>query len=189
MRNIAITRTGENRSITFAFRFKGISQLLDEEDETPFPEKELTEHAEETLVKYLGEYVVKRDVRFVLSFPETDLPPDAGTIIPETIRHHFLFHTDDVRHDLVVSWKEGVYSLIISLVNALVAVIIMTVLDSYKISIESFPAVLLVGFITILNWVTIWDTYEHYMYDYLFLKRKLKIYEKISRIPISIEGY
>lgn len=189
MRNIAITRTEDHGSIAFTFRFKGISQLLDEEDETPLPEKELTEHAEETLVKYLGEYVVKRDVRFVLSFPEKDLPPDGETIIPETIRHHFLFHSADVRHDLVVSWKEGTYSLIISLMNVFVAIIIMAILDSYKISIESFPTVLLVGFITILNWVTVWDTYEHYVYDYLFLKRKLKIYEKISRIPISVEGY
>jgi len=189
MRNIEINRTIQDGLITLTCRFKSIFQLLDEEDETPLPEKELTELAEETLVKYLGEFVVKRDVQFVLSFPERDLLPDAGTIIPETIRHHFYFHSDDVRHDLVVSWKEGMYSLMISLVNATVAIIIMTILDSYKISIDSFPAVLLVGFITILNWVTVWDTYEHYMYDYLFLKRKLKIYEKISRIPISIEGY
>jgi len=189
MRNIAITRTGQDGLITLTCRFKSISQLLDEEDSTLLPDKELTGLAEETLAEYLDEYMVKRDLRLVLALPEKDLPADADTIIPEAVRRHFSFHTQDIRHEIIISWREGMYSLYISLANAIVAIFILYLLSIYGINIESFPAVILVGFITILNWVTTWDTYEHFVYDHRALWRKERIYEKISRMPISVEGY
>jgi len=189
MRNIAVSRTGQDGSITLAFRFKSITQLLDEDDATLLPDKELTEIAEETLAGYLDEYKVKKSLHLVLTFPEKELPPDAGTIIPETTRRHFSFHTDDVIHDMVISRREGMYSLAIAIGNALITIFFLYFIESNGISFESFPVILIGGFFTILNWVTIWDTYEHFVYDYRALWRKKRIYEKISRIPITVEGY
>jgi len=40
-----------------------------------------------------------------------------------------------------------------------------------------------------MNWVTIWHTYEHFMYDYRNLARKRWIFEKITKIPVTIKGY
>jgi hypothetical protein len=189
MRNIAVNRTGQEGLVTLAFRFKSITQLFDEEDSTSLPDKELTEIAEETLAEYLDEYKVKMSLHLVLALPEKELPPDAGTIIPETIRRHFLFHTEDVIHDLVISRREGLYSLAIAIGNALITISFLYIIESNQISFESFPVILIGGFLTILNWVTIWDTYEHFVYDYRTLWRKKRIYEKISRIPITVEGY
>jgi hypothetical protein len=45
------------------------------------------------------------------------------------------------------------------------------------------------GFILMIaNWVTFWATIELFIYDYRDQKRKIKIYHKISRIPITIRG-
>ncbi|MDD4568403.1 MAG: hypothetical protein PHU37_10925, partial [Methanoculleus chikugoensis] len=50
------------------------------------------------------------------------------------------------------------------------------------------PAVvLLTGLVTILNWVTIWDTYEYFVYDYRREVRKRRIYEKLAGIDIRVE--
>ncbi len=46
-----------------------------------------------------------------------------------------------------------------------------------------------VGFLTIMNWATIWDTYEHFVYDYRNLARKRRIFRKITKIPVEIRGY
>jgi hypothetical protein len=189
MRDIAVSRTEQDGLVTLAFRFKSITQILDEEDSTPLPDKELTEIAEETLAGYLDEYKVKKDLYLVLALPEKELPPDARTIIPETIRRHFSFHSSDIIHDLVISRREGLYSLAIAIGNALITISFLYFIESNQFSFESFPVILIGGFLTILNWVTIWDTYEHFVYDYRNLWRKKRIYEKISRIPITVEGY
>jgi hypothetical protein len=41
----------------------------------------------------------------------------------------------------------------------------------------------------IANWVTFWATIELFIYDYRNLYRKIRIYRKISRIPITVRGY
>lgn len=48
------------------FRLKSLGQLLDENDPTPFPEKELTEEAEDAISGYLDEYRVNKPARLVL---------------------------------------------------------------------------------------------------------------------------
>jgi hypothetical protein len=40
-----------------------------------------------------------------------------------------------------------------------------------------------------MNWATIWDTYEHFVFDYRNLARKRRIYRKITQIPVAIRGY
>ena len=49
------------------------------------------------------------------------------------------------------------------------------------------PVVLLLGgLITILNWVTIWHTYEYFVYEYRSLRRKRRIYRKIAGMEIRV---
>jgi hypothetical protein len=57
-----------------------------------------------------------------------------------------------------------------------------------EIPLESVKVVLILGFLTILNWATIWDTYEHFAYGYRNLARKRRIYRKIIKLPVDIRG-
>jgi len=43
---------------------------------------------------------------------------------------------------------------------------------------------MLAGLVTILNWVTIWDTYEYIVYDYRRELQKYLIYRKLTEIDI-----
>jgi len=188
MRDIAVSRKEENGGVTLSFGFKSIGQLIDPDDPFPLPGTELTELAEETIAGYIDEYRVKKPVNLVISLPGQDVSSGESTLIPDAVRRHFAFHVQDVRHDLVISRREGIYSLVIATGNALVAILFIYLVTSAEIPLESFPTVLIAGFITILNWVTIWDTYEHFVFDYRDLWRKKRIYEKVIRIPISIQG-
>lgn len=188
MRDIVVSRKEEDGGVTLSFGFRSISQLIDPDDPSPLPDTELTETAEEIIAGYIDEYRVKKPVNMVITLPEADTPPGATTLIPEAIRRHFAFHIRDVEHDLVISRREGLYSLAIATGNALIAVLFVYIATSTEIPLESFPIVLIAGFVTILNWVTIWDTYEHFVYDYRSLWRKKRLYEKLSRIPVSVGG-
>ncbi len=188
MREITVGRQEAEGGVTLSFSFKSIGQLIDPDDPSPLPGTELTETAEEVLSGYLDEYRVNSPVNVVIALPEGDIPPGGTTLIPDAIRRHFAFHIQDVEHERVISHREGLYSLAIAIGNALVAVLFIYIATSTEIPLESFPIVLIAGFITILNWVTIWDTYEHFVYDYRAIRRKRQIYEKLSRIPISVGG-
>jgi hypothetical protein len=189
MRDIEVSRKEENGRVTLTFRFKSIGQLIDPDDPSSLPDTELTELAKETIAGYIDEYRVKKPMSLVISLPAGEIQADGSRLIPEAIRRNFAFHIQDIMHDLVLSRREGIYSLVIAIGNAFVAILFLYLVSSAEIPLESFPTVLIAGFITILNWVTIWDTYEHFVFDYRDLLRKRRLYEKLSRIPISVKEY
>lgn len=189
MREIRVDRKTEDDSVTLSFRFKSRSQLLDPDDPAPLPRTELTQLAEECIGDYLDEYRLKSPVALILSVPASAIAPDESPLLPEAVRRHFSFRVQDLLHERRISRREGLYSLCIATGNALIAIIFVSLVTVYELSFESFFVLLPGAFITIMNWVTIWDTYEHFFYDFHDLLRRKKIYEKISRIPISVERY
>ncbi len=188
MQKITITRTVHEKEVTIDIRFKALSQLLDADDPTPLPNQELTVFAEENIAGYLDEYHPKHPVNLTIEVPDKELPNGAGGDVVKAVKNHFSFRLPDIDHQLILSRREGIYSFFIASFNAIIAVIFFTVY--YEEYVEgNLIFVLLLGLITILNWVTIWDTYEYFMYDYRNLLRKRKIYEKITRIPLTVAGY
>jgi hypothetical protein len=187
MQEIRVKRTERNGAVEIGIRFKSLSQLLDEDDPAPLPDRELSEFAEETIAGYLDEYRYRKPVKLEISVPKKYLSGDSA-LLPEAIKNHFSFRGPDLEHELILSRREGTYSFIIACFNAILAVIFFTVYYEEYIN-GNLPFLLVLGLITILNWVTVWDTYEYFMYDYRNLWRKKNIYKKITRMPIVISGY
>ncbi|MDD1714610.1 MAG: hypothetical protein LUQ61_05035 [Methanoregulaceae archaeon] len=187
MQEIRVTRTERNGEVEIDIRFKSLSQILDEDDPAPLPKQELSDFAEETFAGYLDEYRFKKPVTLSIGIPEKELS-DETSLIPQAVKNHFTFRVPNLEHELILSRREGIYSFIISVFNAFLAVIVLTLYyDEYMSG--YLPFILLAALVTILNWVTIWDTYEYFMYDYRNLWRKKRIYQKITRIPITVSGY
>ncbi len=59
----------------------------------------------------------------------------------------------------------------------------------HEIPLQSVKIAIILAILTILNWATIWDTYEHFAYDYRNLARKRRIFRKITKISVDIRGY
>ncbi len=159
------------------------SELLDPEDPSPLPEKELTELAEETIAGYVDEFTVRRPVELTVSLPQASVTGDLLARIPDTIRRHFAFRLNDLDHEKRLSLSEGEISIIIAAFNATVAILFVFYLD---LDFENPVVLLLGGLITILNWVTVWHTYEYFMYEYRQLRRKRRIYRKITGMKIQV---
>lgn len=189
MRHIVVRKEEHEGTVFITFRFKALGQLLDLDDPTPIPAKEMTEVAEDAIFGHLDEYSVRSSASLILELPEKDLDGTASPLIIEAVRHHFRFRRSDLVHDMKISRREGIYSFVVSVGNA--AFLIWFLLYSTKndIPVDAVKVTIFLGFLTILNWVTIWDTYEHFVYDYRNLFRKRRIYEKIAAIPVEIRGY
>jgi len=189
MRNIAVRKEEHDGTAFLTFRFKALGQLLDLDDPTPLPAKELTEVAEDAIFGHLDEYSVRRAASLVLELPEKDLDGTASSLIIDAVRHHFGFRGSDLIHDMKISWREGIYSFTVSVGNAAFLIWFLLYITKNDISVDAVKVTIFLGFLTILNWVTIWDTYEHFVYDYRNLFRKRRIYKKVTVIPIEVRGY
>jgi hypothetical protein len=189
MKEIVVSKEERDGKVHFTFRFKALGQLLDEEDPTPLPGKEMTEEAEDAISGHLDEYRVSKPASLVIELPEKDLAEDLPSKIIEAVRHHFGFRQNDLTHDLKISQREGTYSLILMVGNIALLLLFAFYVTKNEIPLESVNIAIILGFLTIMNWATIWDTYEHFVYDYRNLSRKRRIFRKIIKIPINIRGY
>lgn len=189
MKKIVVRKEEQDGTVHITYRFKALGQLLDAEDPTPFHEKELTEEAEDAIAGHLDEYRVSKPACLVVELPKKDLSDVSSSLVTGAVRHHFGFRQDDLTHDLKIALREGMYSLILMGGNIALLLLFMYYIAKNEIPIESVNVVLILGFLTIMNWATIWDTYEHFVYEYRNLDRKMKIYRKITKIPVSIKGY
>jgi len=189
MKKIVVKKEEQGGTVLFTFRFKALGQLLDEEDPTPLPEKELTEEAEDALAGHLDEYRVGRPASLLIELPEKDLADGSSSLISEAVHHHFGFRYNDVTHDMKIHLREGIYSIMLLLGNVAVLLLFVYFASKNEIPMDTISIIIIIGFITIMNWVTVWHTYEHFMYDYRNLARKRWIFEKITKIPVTIRGY
>jgi len=181
MREIALKRSESDGTINLDLEFKALEQLLDPEDPSPLPVRELTELAEETIAGYVDEFTVRRPVELTVSLPQASVIADVLALIPDTIRRHFAFRLNDLDHEKRLSLSEGEISIIIAAFNATIAILFVFYLN---LDFENPVVLLLAGLITILNWVTVWHTYEYFMYEYRQLRRKQRIYRKIAGMKI-----
>ncbi len=185
MRNVGVASFERNGTVYVEFRFKAVEQLLDPSDPSPLPNRELTEFAEEYIVDHLNEYRLQNLGGLIISLPEGRISPEMSVQLPDAISRHFMFRSTDIEHEIRLSLREGKISLAIAIPNAVIAVLFVGIFAN---SLESLIVILMGGLITILNWVTIWDTYEYFVYDYRHLVRKRRIYRKIPALEIRIAG-
>ncbi|MBP1927787.1 hypothetical protein J2741_000334 [Methanolinea mesophila] len=191
MKEIVVNKREDEKGgmVMFTFRFKTLGQLLDEDVPDWAPGKELTDGAEEAIAGHIDEYRVKRPASVVIELPEPELAATPASGITDAVRHHFTFRQDDLTHDLKISLREGMYSIILMLVNIVLLLGFFAYITVNEIPVESLIVIIIFAFLTILNWATIWDTYEHFVYDHRNLARKRKIFRKITGIPITVRGY
>ena len=149
----------------------------------------MTEEAEDALAGHLDEYRVSRPSNLVIELPEKDIINVSSSLITEGVQNHFKFRYDDVSHDMKIHLREGIYSIMLLLGNVAVLLLFVYYATKNELPLDAVSATLILGFITIMNWVTVWHTYEHFMYDYRNLARKRWIFEKITKIPVTIRGY
>ena len=186
MQEVRVTRTERDGALEIGFRFKSLDQLLDPDDPSPLPAQEVTEFAEDYIASYLDGCNIKKIAGIAVSLPRKSLTPGETALLPEAIRRHFSFRIADLDDDMRVSRREGRISFALAIFNATVAVLFVTVFAGY---LDGSVAVLLTGLITILNWVTVWDTYEYFVYDYRREVRKRRIYQKLAKIEIRVEEW
>lgn len=199
MRIVEAGRKVENGRVTLNFRFGSMKQLFDSEDPRPLPVTELSESAEDALFGYADEYFAHKPLAFQIDLPENEISPGTGDLVARAVQQHFSRRIPDLVHDLILIRREGFYSLLLMISTFFIAALFIFLSLPALLGLNSLTPetvtphvvlIILTGFIIMIaNWVTFWATIEIFIYDYRNLYRKIRIYRKISGIPVTVQGY
>jgi len=185
MKIIKATHRTENEQIIVNLTFKTRDQLLDPDDPCPLQEKELTQEAEDAILNNVFAERLKKPVTLEIQVPGV---PDSGSVteISEAIRHHFRSVLTDHQRDTAIFIRERRTALALTAFNIMLALLYLGYAYIYEDWMTSITGQFIGGVIIIMNWATIWDTYEFFIFDGREKSHRKKLLNKIINADIRI---
>jgi hypothetical protein len=185
MKEIKITTTRSAQKTTIDMWFKMLDQLFDASDPFPFPKKELTDMAEDTIFDQVVDLNLRNDVDLLLHIPEGSVPPGSEDEVANAVRRHFSFRLEDLAREKKSSWREGKVSVQIAIATLALSMVVFYLY--YLSTAVGFIFQLLIYVFIIINWVTVWHTYEYFVYEHRKLWRKCRVYDMLTRVNVVIK--
>jgi hypothetical protein len=160
-----------------------VGQLFNTMDPAPFPEKDLDSDAEEFIMSWVGEFPLDEPVSLVVHLAEMPANENPQTVIEQGVHHYFAYRARMNRMELHRLLSDGQKSLLIGLTFLSACLIASHALGSNdsgtvrNIERES---------LTIAGWVAMWRPMQIYLYDWWPVRRRGKLYRKLSRMRVEV---
>jgi len=163
-------------------KLRDINQLFNSMDPSPFIEKDLDDEAEEFIVSWAQE--IPSDAPLRLSIYLEQWPADDPKELIKTSVHNYFTHRAEIT-DLEFRrlLKQGRTSLIIGVVFLSACLLLIKVLLGGEVG--TWAAIGRES-LTIAGWVAMWRPMEIYLYDWWPLRRRERIYRKLSHMPVEV---
>lgn len=167
-----------------AIRTRTIAQLFNSFDPSPFREKDLDTGVEEFLTSWVRELPANAAISIVIHLPpEEAAKPDAAQI-GEAFAHYFQYRAEVAEHELRELFRVGRRFLGIGVV-ALIACLVASQIAAAAIPNPVVAGVLEESLI-IVGWVANWRPIEIYLYDWLPIRRHIKLFRRIAAAPVTV---
>jgi hypothetical protein len=170
------------QSCIIELELRGMTQLFNSMDPSPLENKDLNDDVEEFIVFSSEEY--RPDQSLTLRIYLQEWPAEDPTeVVRNSIHNYFAYRANLNRLAFRRLMRRGRTSLLIGLLF-LAACLVTTKLllgdlvgTWVRIVRES---------LTIAGWVAMWRPMEIYLYDWWPLRRKSRLYQKLSQIPVQM---
>ena len=159
-------------------------QLFNTMDPAPFKERDLDRDAEEFIVSWVREFAVAAPVELMVYLKEYPAGGEPQPIIEQAVHHYFADRARINWLELRRLFKEGQQSLLIGLLFLGGCLTISNLIGKH---VPGTVAELVRESLTIAGWVAMWRPMQIYLYDWWPLRRRGKIFEKLSRIPVKVQ--
>jgi hypothetical protein len=176
--------TERGHSHYIRLKLHDVSQLFNSMDPSPFIEKDLDADAEEFIVSWAQEFPRDDPVRlhiYLEQWPAEDPKEPIKTAV-----HNYFAHRAEIA-DLEFKrlLEQGRISLVIGLVFLSTCLVLSKVLLGHA---GGTWAVVARESLTIAGWVAMWRPMQIYLYDWWPVRRRRRIYEKLSHMPVEVEA-
>jgi len=160
-----------------------VGQLFNTMDPSPFHERDLDHDAEEFIVSWVREFPVNEPVVLVVHLSTIPTGQDPQPLVEEAVRNYFAYRARLTRLEFGRLMKEGRQSLAIGLMFLLACLALSNVLAGGAEG--TLPSLTREGF-TIAGWVAMWRPMQIYLYDWWPVRRRERVYEKLSRMGVEV---
>ena len=168
-------------------RLRDINQLFHSMDPSPFREKELDAQAEEFIVSWATELPRQEPLLLTIHLEKLPSVDKDEQAVNEAVRNYFGYRAERAEWQNRQLLREGWKNLVIGLAFLATCLFVAQFLVRYGGG--AFIAILRESLI-IGGWVAMWRPMEIFLYDRWPIKRKQKLYTRLSQMEVrlSISG-
>jgi len=150
---------------------------------SPFIQKDLDDEAEEFIVGWALEFPLDAPVMLRVEL-ERWPSQDPCELIRQAVHNHFAHRAEMTNLEFRSLMKQGRTSLIIGLLCLATCLIIISKTLARQEA-GTWASVLRES-LTIAGWVAMWRPMQIYLYDWWPLRRRGRIYSKLSQMPVEV---
>ena len=170
------------RENTIEVSLEDFEQFFNTIDPSPFHRKDLDHDLEEFIVSWATEYPLNEPLRLVVYLQNRPSGTDAQNVIEQAVHNYFVYKTDLNQREFKLLLREGRLSLLIGLVFLTLCLSGGQMARRLQIPGASIAEASL----TIAGWVAMWHPMDVFLYAWWPLRRKGKVYRKLSAIPVEV---
>jgi hypothetical protein len=163
-------------------KLRDVNQLFNSMDPSPFIEKDLDDDAEEFILGWANEFPPEAPVRLLVHLDEWPAE-DPTEVISRAVHNHFAHRADLTSLEFRSLMRQGRTSLLIGLSCLAICLVISKTLLFGEAG--TWASVLRQS-LTIAGWVAMWRPMQIYLYDWWPLRRRGRIYARLSQMPVEV---
>ncbi|MBS0245852.1 MAG: hypothetical protein JSR61_04465 [Proteobacteria bacterium] len=171
---------------TIAVRTTTIAHLFNSIDPSPFRQKDLDSGVEEFITGWVRELPASAPIEIAVHLPPDEAAKPEAARIAESFAHYFAYRAEIGEHDLRELFRVGRRFLgigVLVLIACLVASQIAATLIPNKVAARVLEESLI-----IVGWVANWRPIEIYLYDWLPIRRRIRLYKRIAAAPVLVRA-
>ncbi len=169
-----------------AIRARTIGQLFNSLDPSPFREKDLDAGVEEFLVGWVRELPTAAPFTIVVHLPPEEVARPEAARIGEAFAHYFHYRAGVAEQERRELFRVGRRFLAIGLA-VLTACLVASQLVRTLV-VNSVLARILEESLIIVGWVANWRPIEIYLYDWLPIRRRIRLFERIAAAKVEVKA-
>ena len=169
-----------------AIRVRTVASLFNLFDPSPFRERDIDSGVEEFVVGWVRELPPGEDFTIAVILPPEEAATPQAAGIGEAFQHYFDYRADMAEREMRELFRIGRRSLGIGLV-VLIACLVASQVVANVIPNQMVARVLEESLI-IVGWVANWRPIEIWLYDWLPIRRRIRLYRRIAGAKMEVKA-
>jgi hypothetical protein len=174
--------TDPGRPHIISLKLREMSQLFNSMDPSPFIEKDLDDDAEEFIVSWAQEFSPDAPLKLRIYLDQWPAE-DPKELIRTAVHNHFAHRAQITNLEFKRLLKQGRTSLLIGLLFLSACLLLSKMLLGRE---EDTWAAVIRESLTIAGWVAMWRPMQIYLYDWWPLRRRSRVFVKLSHMPVEV---
>jgi hypothetical protein len=169
-----------------AIRARTLASLFNSFDPSPFREKDIDAAVETFLVGWVRDLPHGAPFTIAVHLPPEEAARLEAAEVGEAFAHYFNYRADTAVQELRELFRVGRRSLAIGL-GVLVACLVASQLLSALIA-NPVAARVVEESLILVGWVANWRPIEIWLYDWLPIRRRIKLYRRIAAAKVEVKA-